>query len=47
MLQQTEQGVPREVVVMGYKDMITPVQGKRYLLVVVDTFSGGPEAHAC
>ncbi|XP_078805331.1 uncharacterized protein LOC144992515 [Oryzias latipes] len=38
---------PGAEVVIDYTDMINPVQGKRYLLVVVDSFSGWPEAYPC
>ncbi|XP_053725193.1 uncharacterized protein LOC128761187 [Synchiropus splendidus] len=48
VMHQTESGrTPGDVVVMDYTDMITPVQGKRYLLVMVDTFSGWPEVYPC
>lgn len=39
----TPNGPMRELVI-DYVDMITPVEGKRYMLVVVDRFSRWPEA---
>ncbi|MGL5038188.1 MAG: DDE-type integrase/transposase/recombinase, partial [Aeromonas sp.] len=36
---------PGEEIVIDYTDMIDRVQGKRYLLVVVDGFTGWPEAY--
>ncbi len=36
---------PGEEVVIDFTDMITRVQGKQYLLVVVDYFTGWPEAY--
>ncbi|XP_078795052.1 uncharacterized protein LOC144988492 [Oryzias latipes] len=38
---------PGAEIVMDFTDMINPVQGKRYLLVIVDSFSGWPEAYPC
>ncbi|XP_053731649.1 uncharacterized protein LOC128765183 [Synchiropus splendidus] len=38
---------PGEEIVIDYTDMLTPVRGKRYLLVFVDSFSGWPEAYPC
>ncbi|XP_061651840.1 uncharacterized protein LOC133488231 [Phyllopteryx taeniolatus] len=47
-LQHTEMGrCPNDVVVMDFNDMLFKVQGKRYLLMIVDTFSGWPEAYPC
>lgn len=42
----TNQG-PGHEVVMNFTDMIVPVNGKRYLLVMVDGYSGWPEAYPC
>nr|XP_021327275.1 uncharacterized protein LOC103908724 [Danio rerio] len=42
----TDRG-PGCTVVMDFTDMITRVNGKRYLLVLVDQFTGWPEAFPC
>ncbi len=36
---------PGEEIVIDFTDMITKVQGKQYLLVIVDYFTGWPEAY--
>ncbi len=36
---------PGEEIVVDYTDMITKVQGKQYMLVIVDSFTGWPEAY--
>ncbi|XP_061555335.1 uncharacterized protein K02A2.6-like [Phycodurus eques] len=38
---------PGQVVPMDFTDMIESVSGYRYLLVIVDSFSGWPEAYPC
>lgn len=38
---------PGQEVVMDYTDMGSSVNGYRYLLVIVDCFSGWPEAYPC
>ena len=32
---------------MDFTDVVVPVEGKQYLLVIVDSFSGWPEAYPC
>ncbi|XP_058501431.1 LOW QUALITY PROTEIN: uncharacterized protein LOC131469970 [Solea solea] len=38
---------PGQEVTIDYTDMLVPVNGYRYLLVMVDAYSGWPEAYAC
>ncbi|XP_057680077.1 uncharacterized protein LOC130908551 [Corythoichthys intestinalis] len=38
---------PGAEIIMDFTDMITRINGKRYLLVIVDAFSGWPEAYPC
>lgn len=38
---------PGQVISMDFTDMIRPVLGFRYLLVIDDSFSGWPEAYPC
>ena len=38
-------GGPGDEIVIDFTDMITRIQGKRYLLVIVDYFTGWPEAY--
>ncbi|XP_068162216.1 uncharacterized protein [Antennarius striatus] len=46
-VQDQEVTAPGQVISMDFTDMIQSVNGYRYLLVIVDSFSGWPEAYPC